>query len=269
MKTVFITGSSSGIGRETARLFADKGWNVIATMRKPELETEFRQRDTVRVIQCDVTEPDSIRAAVEEGLTAFGKIDVLVNNAGFYTIGVLEAATEEQIIRQVETNLLGVIRVTKAVLPHLREQRSGTIVNISSIAGRMAVPLQTLYHAAKWGVEGFSESLQYELLPFNIKVKIIEPGVINTDFYGRSMSVMEDINLSEYQEYSQKVAGNLVKNGRNGSAPAEVAEMVYRAVNAHGGKMRYTVGKSKGVIALNSILPDGMFHRMMSAAMLK
>lgn len=269
MKTVFITGSSSGIGRETAKLFCKNGWNVIATMRKPEIETELNKMKNVKVLRCDVTDTKSINQAINEGVNYFGKIDLLINNAGFYTIGVLEAATDEQIRRQLDTNLFGLINTTKQILPHFRKQKSGMIINISSIAGRTTVPLQTLYHATKWGVEGFSESLQYELRPFNIKVKIIEPGVIKTDFYGRSMTVMDNKDLGDYKAYSQKVVSNLIKNGNNGSDPLEVAEMIFKAANSESNKMRYTVGKSKSMIALRNILPDKVFHNLVGAAMQK
>ena len=269
MKTVFITGASSGIGRETVKLFCKNGWNVIATMRKPEFENELNKTENIKVLKCDVTDTDSIKQAIQDGLNYFGKIDLLINNAGFYTIGVLESATEEQIRRQVDTNLIGVINTTKEMLPYFRNQKSGMIINISSIAGRMTVPLQTLYHATKWGVEGFSESLQYELRPFNIKIKIIEPGVIKTDFYGRSMTVMENMDLSEYKAYSHKIIGNLVNNGNNGSDPVEVAKMIFRAASTKSNKMRYTVGKSKSMISLRAMLPDRIFYNLVSAVMQK
>ncbi|WP_234122445.1 SDR family oxidoreductase [Clostridium hydrogenum] len=269
MKTVFITGTSSGIGRETAKLFSNNGWNVIATMRKPEIETELNKNKNIKILRCDVKETESIKQAIKEGIDYFGKIDVLINNAGFYTIGALEAATEEQIRNQLDTNLFGLINTTKEMLPYFRKQKSGIIINISSIAGRTAVPLQTLYHATKWGVEGFSESLQYELSPFNIKIKIIEPGVIKTDFYGRSMTVMENNDLDDYKAYSQKVVSNLVTNGNNGSNPLEVAETIFKAANSKSDKMRYPVGKSKNLIALNNILPDKVFHNLVSAEMQK
>lgn len=269
MKTVFITGASSGIGRETAKIFSQKGWNVIASMRKPELETELNKMQNIRVVPCDVTDTDSIRKAVTEGVKHFGRIDALINNAGYYTIGVLESATEDQIRKQIDTNLVGLINTTKEIVPYFRKQKAGAIVNISSVAGKMTVPLQTLYHATKWGVEGFSESLQYELKPFNIKVKIIEPGVIKTDFYGRSMTVMKDDLQEEYLGYSDKVINNLITNGNNGSMPLEVAETVYKATNSKGNKMRYKVGKSTGILTLHTLLPDFMFHRIVNSAMQK
>ncbi|MEM1483488.1 SDR family oxidoreductase [Oscillospiraceae bacterium PP1C4] len=269
MKTVFITGASSGIGRETAKLFSENGWNVIATMRTPESENELNKKENIKVLKCDVTDTNSIRQAIKEGLDYFRKIDVLINNAGFYTIGVLESATEEQVRRQIDTNLIGLINTTKEMLPLFRDQRSGMIINISSVAGRTTVPLQTLYHATKWGVEGFSESLQYELRPFNIKVKVIEPGVIKTDFYGRSMTVLENSDINEYKEYSQKVVKNLINNGNNGSDPMEVAEKIFRVANAKSNKMRYVVGKSKSIITLRAMLPDRIFHHLVNDTMQK
>lgn len=269
MKTVFVTGASSGIGRETAKIFSKNGWNVIATMRKPELDKEFNESANVKVLRCDVTDTDSIRQSIKDGAEHFGKIDALVNNAGYYTIGVLESATEEQIKRQVETNLIGLINTTKEILPYFRKQRFGTIINISSFAGKTTIPLQTLYHATKWGVEGFSESLRYELRPFNIKVKIIEPGVIKTDFYRRSMTIMKNESLGEYNTYSQKVIENLISNGNNGSDPAEVAEMIFKAANSSSNKMRYTVGKSKSILTLRAILPDCIYYQLINSVMQK
>jgi NAD(P)-dependent dehydrogenase (short-subunit alcohol dehydrogenase family) len=151
-------------------------------MRDPNAEKELTMLNNVKVIRCDVTDADSIDSAVIGGIEAFGNIDVLVNNAGYYAIGPLENASDEQVLRQIDTNLTGSILVTKRLIPHFREKRSGVIMNVSSIAGLVSIPMQSLYHATKWGLEGFSESLHYELRQFNIRVKIIEPGVIKTDF---------------------------------------------------------------------------------------
>ena len=130
MNTVLITGASSGIGRETAKLFRQTGWNVLATMRDPDAEEELAKFENVKLLRCDVTDQDSIRTAVKEGIACFGKIDVLVNNAGYYLLGPLEAASHEQIKRQIDTNLLGMIDVTKEMVPHFRKQKSGTIISV-------------------------------------------------------------------------------------------------------------------------------------------
>jgi len=269
VKTVFITGSSSGIGRETAKLFHQMGWNVIATMRNPDAENEFVKLKNVKVLRCDVTAQDSIKAAVQVCISVFGSIDVLVNNAGYYILGVVEAATHEQIKQQIDTNLLGLIGVTKEIIPHFRKQKSGTIINISSIAGAITIPLQTLYHATKWGVEGFSEALQYELRPFNIRVKIIEPGIINTNFLGRSMTLVQDKALVEYDSYAQKVIKNIFKNGENGSAPEVVAKTIYKAATDNRAKLRYLTGNLKQLVTLRRVLPQTVFRSIVGSIMEK
>lgn len=255
MKTVFITGASSGIGRETAILFQKKGWNVIATMRHPEKELELNHLDNVEVIACDVTDVESIRAAINRGIKKYGKIDAAVNNAGYYLIGPLEATSSEQIKRQLDTNLLGLIETTKAILPHFRKNRSGTIINLSSIAGIVSIPLQSLYHATKFGIEGFSESLQYEVEPFHIRVKIIEPGTIKTNFCGRSMDVANQEEIEEYRSYAQKVTSYLTGQGNSGSTPEGVAKTIYKAATDRRNKMRYTSGKMKSMITIRKLLP--------------
>ena len=269
MKTIFITGSSSGIGKETARLFQKKGWNVIATMRDPQAEKELVNLTNVKVIQCDVTQQGSIEKAVREGLTVFKSIDVLVNNAGYYALGPLEATTYEQVKRQIDTNLFGLIDVTKNLIPHFRKQKSGVIVNLSSIAGIVSIPLQSLYHATKWGVEGFSEALRYELRQFNIHVKIIEPGVVKTDFYGRSMATLHDEKLDDYEHYSQKVINNILSNGEKGSLPLAVAETIYKAATDNSTRLRYPTGNMKSMIALRKMLPLRAYSSLIRTAMEK
>ncbi|WP_431209873.1 SDR family oxidoreductase [Puia sp. P3] len=188
-KTVLVTGASSGFGRETVRLFANKGWNVIATMRSPEKETELSGLEGVKVVRLDVTDKTSVRAAIDAGVREFGGIDVLVNNAGYGAFGALEAAPEEVIRQQMDVNLFGLIEVTKAVLPGMRARKSGVIINVSSIGGRLTFPFSSLYHATKFAVEGLTESLQYELNPLGIRLKIVEPGGYKTNFAGRSMAL--------------------------------------------------------------------------------
>lgn len=269
MKTIFITGASSGIGREAAKLFQKKGWNVVATMRNPAIEKELIELHNVEVIACDVTKLESINKAIEKGIKRFGKIDVLLNNAGYYTIGPLEAAKDEEIRSQLDTNLLGVIETTKAILPHFRKNNSGTIINLSSIAGIASIPLQSLYHATKFAIEGFSESLQYELEKFNIKVRIIEPGTIKTNFCGRSMTVTDYGKFEEYEEYSKKVVNNLINNGNSGSDPSGVAEIIYKAATDKSNKMRYRAGKMKNMITLRKILPLPIYRCVIKASLEK
>lgn len=266
MKTVLITGTSSGIGKETAKIFQKNGWNVIATMRSPEKKQELNLLANVKIIKCDVTNSQSIRNAVKEGAAAYGGIDVLVNNAGFDTIGPVETISKEAIKQQINTNLVGMIEMTKEVIPYLRGKKSGTIVNLSSIAGRSTVPMQSLYHATKWGVEGFSESLQYELDQFNIRVKVIEPGVIKTDFYGRSMSKAECTG-TDYQAFYDGVSKNLHKNGMQGSSPYKVAETIYKAACDNKRKLRYPTGKSKQLMLIHNLLPFPIYKKLIKTIM--
>ncbi len=181
-KTVLITGSSSGIGKATVLRFQQAGWNVAATMRSPEKEAELGKLEGIALVRLDVTSEDSIAAAIGETIQRFGAIDVVVNNAGYGLVGPFEASTPEQVRRQFETNVFGLMNVVRAVLPHIRERRAGVIVNVASMGGRITFPLYSPYHGTKWAVEGFSEGLQFELEQFGIRVKIIEPGAIKTDF---------------------------------------------------------------------------------------
>lgn len=161
MPTIFITGASSGLGKATAQLFAARGWNVIATMRHPERETDLLQWPSVAVLPLDVTDPAQIETTVARAI-ALHPVDVVFNNAGYGLIGALEALSDDQITQLFNTNTLGVIRVTKAFLPHLREKQSGRIINTTSIGGLIAFPLYSIYHATKWAIEGWSESMSFD-----------------------------------------------------------------------------------------------------------
>ena len=229
-QTILITGASSGIGKTTAKLFHANGWNVIATMRSPEKEDELGDLDNVLVTKLDLNDHASIDAAVAEGLSRFGKIDVLLNNAGYGAYGPLEAFPMDRIERQFNTNVIGLLATTKAVLPHFRKNKSGTIVNISSIGGQMTFPLGTLYHGTKFAVEGLSEALHYELEPFGVKVKIVQPGMIKTNFGGSSFDFVLDESMTEYLPTvagMQKAMGSFAANP---SEPQVVADVVWQAV---------------------------------------
>lgn len=175
-QTILVTGASSGIGRATARHFQAQGWNVVATMRAPDRETELTGLERVLVTRLDVEDAASIDAAVAAGLARFGRIDALLNNAGHGAYGPLEATPLEKIRRQYDVNVLGLLATTKALLPHFRAHRSGTIVNVSSIGGRMTFPPGTLYHGSKFAVERLSEALHFELAPLGVRVRIVGPG---------------------------------------------------------------------------------------------
>jgi NADP-dependent 3-hydroxy acid dehydrogenase YdfG len=259
-KTIFITGASSGIGKETAKLFQSKGWNVIATMRTPQNETALTTLTNVLVTELDVLNTDSINKAVQEGIRTFGKIDVLLNNAGYGAYGPLETFTREKIVRQFNTNVIGLLDVTKALLPHFRQNKSGVIVNISSIGGRVTFPLGALYHGTKFAVEGISESLNYEVEQFGGHVKIIEPGAIATDFAGRSFDFSNDETLTEYQPIVGKAMSVLPAMFNNASPASLVAQVIYDAATDGSSQLRYAAGEdAKAIIANRLQLDDATF----------
>ena len=241
-QTVLITGTSSGLGRATAKLFQEQGWNVIATMRSPDAETELRQLANTLVARLDVRDEASIASAVTAGLSAFERIDALINNAGYGAYGPLECFSSGKIRRQFDTNILGLLSTTQALLPHFRAHRAGTIVNISSVGGRIAFPLGTLYHATKFGVEGLSEALQYELAPFGVRVRLVEPGGIRTDFGGRSLDFSNDPSLAEYQPLVKSVLDVLGPMMAQGSSAEDIAKIVFAATTDTGGQLRYSAG---------------------------
>jgi NAD(P)-dependent dehydrogenase (short-subunit alcohol dehydrogenase family) len=241
-KTVLITGASSGIGKAAAQRFQHEGWNVVATMRTPDKEEELTSLDNVLVTRLDVTDSASITEAVGAGIAQFGQIDVLVNNAGYGTFGPLEATPMENARRQFETNVIGLVDVTKAMLPHFRERKDGTIVNISSIGGKMTLPLGSLYHGTKFAVEGISESLAFEMEPIGTKVKIVEPGFIATDFAGRSFEFSNDESMAEYQGVVQKLFEAIGPMGENASPASLVADVIYTAATDGTDQLRYRAG---------------------------
>ena len=258
-KVVFITGASTGIGLHTARLFQTKNWKVAATMRSPEAAADLQKIVDVETFRLDVTDVDSIKSAIAATLDKFGRIDALVNNAGYGLLGPFEAATPEQIEKQFNTNVFGLMNVCREILPYFREQKRGHIVNVASVGGRMTFPFSSLYHATKWAVEGFSESLQYELVPFNIRVKIIEPGPIKTDFYDRSRDAARSEVLTAYEPTASRVATNMEKGGGEAPDGSAVAEVIYTAVTDGSKKLRYGVN-TKGILAARRLLPEGAFR---------
>ncbi len=241
-KTVLITGASTGIGKATALYFQQQGWNVIATMRDPEHGKEQEALDRVLVTALDVTKPDTIERAVRAGIGRFHSIDVLVNNAGFGAYGPLEATSMEVVRRQFDTNVIGLLETTKAVLPHFRARHSGVIVNISSIGGKVTFPLGTLYHGTKFAVEGISESLSYEMQAIGVKVRIVEPGAIKTDFATRSFAFSNDESMVEYQPTVKGVMTAVEPMMANGADPVVVAEVIYQAATDGSDQLRYPAG---------------------------
>ncbi|HBG93023.1 MAG: short-chain dehydrogenase/reductase [Nitrospirae bacterium RIFOXYB2_FULL_43_5] len=259
-KTIFITGASSGIGKITAKYFQEKGWNVVATMRTPEKEEELTLLDNVLVTRLDVRDPASIKGAVSAGIEKFGKIDVLLNNAGYGAYGPLEATPMEKIRRQFDVNVIGLMETIKAVLPHFRINKDGIIINISSIGGKMTFPLGSLYHGSKFAVEGLSEALSFEMEAIGVKVKIVEPGMIKTDFGGRSFDFNNDENMVEYQETISKLFAAFSVVTETASDPIVVAEVIYKAVTDGSDQLRYTAGEdAKAIVAQRKQLSDAEF----------
>ncbi|MGZ3688241.1 MAG: SDR family oxidoreductase, partial [Bdellovibrionota bacterium] len=198
-QTVLITGSSAGIGRETALFFHQQGWNVSATMRSPEKSTIPKDARLITP-RLDVTDVKSIESAWKETEEKFGRIDAVVNNAGFGLTGPFEAANPEQIRRQFETNVFGLMTVCRTAIRAWREKnQQGNLVNVASMGGRLTVPYYSVYHSSKWAVEGFTEGLHYELAPIGIRVKLIEPGAIKTEFYDRSADNTDASAPAQYQ----------------------------------------------------------------------
>ncbi|AOY81229.1 SDR family oxidoreductase [Moorena producens JHB] len=250
-KTILITGASSGIGKATAKLFQEKGWNVVATMRSPEKETELTTLDNVLVTRLDVLDQNSITKAIQLGIEKFAKIDVLVNNAGYGAFGPLEATPREKITRQFDVNVIGLLDVTKAILPHFRQNKDGILINISSIGGKMTFPLFSLYNGTKFAVEGISEGLSFEMEAIGCKVKIIEPGIINTDFAGRSLDMSNDESLTEYQELIGKLFNSMESFPDQASEPIVVANVIYEAATDGTDKLRYTAGEDARMMVAN------------------
>lgn len=230
-KTVLITGASTGIGKATAEYFADRGWNVAATMRSPEKAAfDCPGAANIKVFRLDVTDEATISSAVAGVIAAFGQIDALVNNAGYGLVGLFEAMSPEQVRKQFETNVIGLMNVTRAVIPQMRAQKSGTIVSVASVAGRMTMPLYSLYCSTKWAVEGFTEALSYELKPHGINVRIIEPGPIHTDFLTRSLDVADANISSEYGEFEARVWEAYKVEFADAPPASLVAASIFKAV---------------------------------------
>lgn len=260
--TVLITGASSGIGKATALFFQARGWNVAATMRSPQDATGLQGLDRLICTRLDVTEPDTIQQAMAQAVEQFGAVDVVVNNAGYALMGPFESFSLDKIRGQFETNVFGLMTVSQAVLPHFRKRGSGTLINVSSIGGRLAFPLYSLYHATKWAIEGFSESLQFEVAPLNIRVKLIEPGPIKTDFYDRSADRAPKVD-SDYQAFYDRVLPKMDQAGRSGSPPEAVAKVIFEAATDSSDRLRYAAGRSSRLLLLlRKLLPEPWFHKI-------
>lgn len=262
-KTIFITGSSSGIGKSTARYFQEKSWNVAATMRHPEKDTELKTLPNILCLQVDVTDRESIQKAIQQTRGHFGNIDVLVNNAGYTLMGPFEGATPDQIQQLYDVNVFGVMNVTREILPHFRELRRGCIINVTSLAGRIGIPFSSFYGSSKWAVEGFSEALMYESGKFNIQVKIVEPGAVRTNF-AKNAVIVRTPKIQVYEEALDKRIANYRKRESGFSDPIVVAKVIYQAANDSGNQLRYIAGSdAKLMWRLRTLLPFRVFSALL------
>lgn len=273
-KVAVVTGSSSGIGQEIALKLARNDFLTYATMRNPK-KGEYlksladKEKLSLKVVQLDVTDERSVKNAIQSITTEASTIDLLVNNAGYGLGGAFEDLELEEIKAQFETNLFGLIRTTQAVLPIMRKQKSGIIVNISSGAGRMGYPSRSAYVSTKFAVEGLTESMSYELEPFGIKVVLVEPGFVKSKFSQAMVNAKksQDPN-SPYLHLMQKMTTINTQLERNGSTPDDVANIVLTSISSKNPNLRYLVGRDieEWVKSKNS-MTDAEFHDMMMKGM--
>ena len=271
MATVLITGCSSGFGKLSALHFARKGDTVFASMRNTAKAGELEQAKQaeslpIEIVQLDVTDDASVEGAVRQVIDAAGGIDVLVNNAGLGHHGPVEETDDDEVKEIFETNFFGALRVTRAVVPKMREQKSGTIVNVSSLAGRVVAPYGGIYSASKYALEAASEALYYELHPFGIRVLLIEPGGFETAIEGNRRLSRRFTEGSPYLELEQRFEQSLTRlpgGGERGDAQ-DVAEAIYNAVNTDQPKLRYLVGQDAQTIGgLRQQMDDEQFEQAM------
>jgi NAD(P)-dependent dehydrogenase (short-subunit alcohol dehydrogenase family) len=271
-KVAIVTGSSSGIGYATSLLLARNRFHTYATMRNTEKSADIqkianKEKLPLQVIQLDVNDDASIRNSIKRVERENERIDVLVNNAGYGLVGAFEDLSVEEIKSQFETNFFGVIRLTQQVLPIMRKQKSGTIVNVSSGAGRIGFPGMSAYVSSKFALEGLSESMSYELEPFGIKVVIIEPGVIRTNFKKNSLmskKSLDNSSISPYSSIIQKIDSSISSIIEHATPPEEVANAIMLAITSNNLELRYLVGNDMIMIAeTKKSMSDEDFRKMM------
>jgi short-subunit dehydrogenase len=271
-----VTGSSTGIGFETSLTLARNGFHTYATMRKLEGRskqiTDIAKNDNLplQVIQLDVDNDKSVLEAINRIVTENDRIDVVVNNAGYALVGAFEETSMQEIKAQFETNFFGAVRVMQAVIPIMRKQRSGKIVNITSMGGRVAVPLDSIYHGTKFALEGLSESIQYELEPFGIKVILIEPGAVGSNFWknlkmaAKASGLDNKNNDSQYKQIENNMSESFKQIEQNTIHPSEVAKVILQAVMADNPDFRYVVGKDAAMILeARRTMSDREFQKFM------
>ena len=263
---VLLTGASSGIGYDVAPLLVRYGYTVYGAARRVEKIEELAS-EGVKALNMDVTDKASMEAAVQQIIDAEGRIDVLINNAGYGSYGAIEDVPIDEARRQFEVNLFGLARLTQLVLPHMRARGRGRILNISSMAGRITMPLGAWYHATKYALEAFSDALRMEVEEFGIDVVIIEPGGIKTPWGLIAADHLEESSRKGvYAEQAQRVAANMRKlysPSSNLSEPKVISRTILRALEARRPKTRYLVGfGAKPSVFLHTVLPDRLFDKV-------
>ena len=265
-KTALVTGASSGIGEETARTLHKLGYTVYAAARRTD-RLEQLTPIGIHALAMDVTDDESMTSGIEKIIAETGGIDVLVNNAGYGSFGAIEDVSIDEARRQFEVNVFGLARLTQLVLPYMRAQRSGTIINISSIGGRFTTLLGGWYHASKHAVEALSDALRMETATFGIDVVVIEPGLIRTEWSGIAANHLEE--TAEGSAYQIKAVANSMRSestNKRQSPPSVIADTVEKIVTARKPRTRYVVGfAAKPLVTLRRILPDRAFDRLISA----
>jgi NAD(P)-dependent dehydrogenase (short-subunit alcohol dehydrogenase family) len=258
-KTVFITGTSSGLGKLTAIRFAKLGWNVAATMRTPEKETELTAYDNIKIFKLDVTKTEQVQTAVEQAIAAFGKIDIVINNAGMGTYGPLELADEAAIDWQFAVNTRGPINVIRKFLPYFRGNGGGMFINISSFMGiTTAVPLGSLYNMSKFALEGLTEGLYYELKPLNIELRLIEQGGSTGNNFRENITWNRDEAITDYDDLMTKVE-NLMSNAHTSGQlddPETIVDAIVALATGESNQFRTVIGAAgNNLMALRNSVP--------------
>jgi NAD(P)-dependent dehydrogenase (short-subunit alcohol dehydrogenase family) len=270
-RSVLVTGSSSGIGRATAERFAARGWRVFASMRRPEAGAPLRELAASKgwrlsTPALDVTDDASVAAAVGALLEETGgRLDVLVNNAGYYAWGPLEETTPDELRAQLETNVIGVLRVTRAVLPAMRARRAGAVVTLGSLSGLVALPVVGPYHASKWALEGMIEAWRLELAPFGVRMALVEPGPFDTSFYANDRFAAASRPDGPYgglvEAYRRRLAG--LPRAKN---LAPVVDAIERAATSTHPRLRWPVGPTSLSVRLRPFVPDRLYEFIMRLA---
>lgn len=258
MKVVLITGASSGIGESIGVFLAKKGFKVYGTSRSPKTAT-----DEIHFVQMDVTNQESVDKAVQEVINDAGKIDVLINNAGLGALGSVEEIDLKEVEAVFDTNVYGILRTSRAVLPHMRKQNSGLIINTSSIGGQVGLPFRGTYSASKFAVEGFSEALSMEVKPFGIKVVIAQPGDFKTNI-SQSRRVTEPVEGSVYASGFNTTVQFVNEEMEHANEPIMMAKEVYKIIQSNAPKLRYRIGKPMQKITpkIKGILPSRFFEKL-------